>query len=350
MGSDPGGIPKGDPPVRNRRVATEIFRPLGWGLAVLAVVAVVAVLVAPPLRPPAAQGGFAPPLAGRAAPAAPASPPVRESVATAPPLPPALQSRWDAEGPFHFTRGSPDLPYVSLTFDGDSHPGDVASILDVLGRASITATFFLTGDFVEKYPEATRAIGAAGHEVGSHLYRHVHLTTWEQNRRHDLTPGITRAALHDLLRRNEAAYRRATGGQMVRLWRAPFGETNPVLNAWAAELGYRHVAWTRDRARERSMDSLDWVSDPSEPRYLTAAQILDRLLSFDNGRAGGANGAIVLLHTGSLRRTERAWKILADFITGMRGRGYCFVSVSRLIELGLAGEGRAAAGESPRAP
>ncbi len=118
-------------------------------------------------------------------------------------LPDQLQQEWSAEGPFHFTRGSPDLPHISLTFDGDSTDTDLPAILQVLARRRITAVF-LDGRVQERFPESVRAAVTDGHEVGS-LYRHVHLTTKEENRHHDTRPEITREYLHELLRKNEAA-------------------------------------------------------------------------------------------------------------------------------------------------
>ena len=134
-------------------------------------------------------------------------------------------------------------------------------------------------------------------------------------------PGVTREHLHRLLRDNEALFRQITGRQMQKIWRAPFGETNQTLDAWAAELGYIHVAWTRDFSGTRSMDSLDWVADPRAARYLTAAQIRDRLLSFDGGRPGGANGAIILMHTGTLRQSEHPWTVLGEVADALPREG-----------------------------
>jgi len=341
MASDPPGTEGVKPPGGGRPLKTGIFRPLAWGLGLLLALAAMGGLVAPPFRPPPPSRPAQPSIAG-----APAVPHPGAAARTLPradnaplaramALPDRLQQEWSAEGPFHFTRGSPDLPHISLTFDGDSTDTDLPAILQVLARRRITATFFLTGEFMERFPESVRAAVTDGHEVGSHLYRHVHLTTWEENRHHDTRPEITREYLHELLRKNEAVFRNVTGQPMARLWRAPFGETNPTINAWAAEIGYWHVTWTRNRKRDKSMDSLDWVADPAEPRYLTAPQILERLLAFDGGTPGGANGAIILMHTGSQRRKERASTILDDLIAGMIRRGYQFVPVSRLISQGL---------------
>ncbi len=239
------------------------------------------------------------------------------------------------QGPHHLLCGRAGLPYLCLTFDGGSMAGDLPRILRILADRRIPATFFLTGEFIARHPGPARAIAQAGHEVGNHLLQHVHLTTWEQNGRQDLLPGVTREVLHRLLRENETLFERITGRPMQKVWRAPFGETNRTLDAWAAELGYIHVAWTRDFTGTRSMDSLDWVADPAADRYLTAAQIRDRLLAFDGGRPGGANGAVILMHTGTLRQSEYAWTVLGEVVDEYRRRGYAFVPVTRLIRESL---------------
>jgi hypothetical protein len=77
------------------------------------------------------------------------------------------------------------------------------------------------------------------------------------------------------------------------------------------------------------------VADPQAARYLTAAQIRARLLSFDEGRPGGANGAIILMHTGTLRQSEHPWTVLGEVADAYRGRGYAFVGVTRLIRESL---------------
>lgn len=48
----------------------------------------------------------------------------------------------------------------------------VPRILDLLERHQITATFFVPGHTAHRYPDAVRAIVAAGHEVAHHGYLH----------------------------------------------------------------------------------------------------------------------------------------------------------------------------------
>lgn len=236
----------------------------------------------------------------------------------------------EVNGIHGMVRGRRDVSEISLTFDGSWDNRGVDPILAALTSRQVRATFFLSGPFLRAHSDTVRRIVHAGHEVGNHLWAHIHLTTFSRNRRHDLVPGMTRERFHRLLTDNEELFQRITGVRMAKLWRAPYGETNPTLERWAGELGYIHVSWTNDPGRGRSMDTLDWVSNPASRRYLSAHQIRDRIVGFDLGRQGGANGAIILMHVGSQRRGDFPWEQLNEVIDRMRGKGYTFVPAGRL--------------------
>jgi peptidoglycan/xylan/chitin deacetylase (PgdA/CDA1 family) len=229
-----------------------------------------------------------------------------------------------------FERGRRDLPKVALTFDGGGDPGESGLILDVLEQRGVTATFFLTGSYIRNNPDLVRRIAAAGHEVGNHTWSHPHLTTWDKTRRHDTLPGLGRAFLDQELERTARAFEAATGRPMAALWRAPFGEVNDDLLAWAAAGGWSHVGWSRDdHGGRHTLDSLDWVAERSSRNYLTPEQIGARILSFDAG-AAGLNGGIVLMHL-STSRDDREVTRLGELIDTLRESGYSLVTVTELL-------------------
>lgn len=59
-----------------------------------------------------------------------------------------------------------------LTFDDGPSAECTDKVLDVLKEKDIKATFFLIGEYVEKYPEVARRIVAEGHTIGIHCYQH----------------------------------------------------------------------------------------------------------------------------------------------------------------------------------
>lgn len=60
----------------------------------------------------------------------------------------------------------------SMISRGEFGAVGVDRILRLLEREGIPATFFVTGHTAETYPDRTRAIVAAGHEIGHHGYLH----------------------------------------------------------------------------------------------------------------------------------------------------------------------------------
>jgi peptidoglycan/xylan/chitin deacetylase (PgdA/CDA1 family) len=220
---------------------------------------------------------------------------------------------------------------VALTFDADSEFSGAEAILDALRSRGIHVTIFLTAGYIRKYPELVRRIVADGHEVGNHTRNHPHLTTYERDGRQATLPHVTREFLHAQLRAAEDAYREATGRSMSPIWRAPFGEHNTQIRAWAEDAGYRHVGWTRDAASREDLDTRDWVTDRSSKIYRSAAEIRDRILRFGEGNGHGLNGGIILMHLGTQRARDAAYTRLPEILDGLAARGYRIVTASAFL-------------------
>lgn len=54
---------------------------------------------------------------------------------------------------------------VAFTMNCAWNADDIDSILDTLSKYQIKITFFMVGDWVQKYPEAVKKIHEAGHEI-----------------------------------------------------------------------------------------------------------------------------------------------------------------------------------------
>jgi peptidoglycan/xylan/chitin deacetylase (PgdA/CDA1 family) len=120
---------------------------------------------------------------------------------------------------------------VGLTFD-DGPDRSLDSFLTTLDRAEAKATFFVTGEQVERGPERLREIVAAGHEVGVHGYQHrdhLRLAPWQ---------------VAADLRRGRATIEDATG-RPTGLFRPPQGHFS--LASWreAGRQGWARVLWSR---------------------------------------------------------------------------------------------------------
>jgi polysaccharide deacetylase family protein (PEP-CTERM system associated) len=101
-------------------------------------------------------------------------------------------------------------------------------ILSLLDRAGGRGTFFVLGAAAEKFPQAARAIAAAGHDVGAHGFAHAPVYAFE------------REGFREDLRRVGGTLADITGAQPV-YYRAPDFSIN-AASLWAldvlAEEGY----------------------------------------------------------------------------------------------------------------
>ncbi|WP_446211150.1 polysaccharide deacetylase family protein [Micromonospora sp. IBSANI012] len=118
---------------------------------------------------------------------------------------------------------------VALTFDADMtdtmrrqlrgpHPPSYANlaIVELLEREQVPATFFLTGKWVEDYPELTRRLAANPRfELANHTYGHAAFTP----RCYHLTPLPRREMTRDVARTFEVIGR--YGGRQTRYFRFP---------------------------------------------------------------------------------------------------------------------------------
>ncbi|MDO5337943.1 MAG: polysaccharide deacetylase family protein [Eubacteriales bacterium] len=188
-----------------------------------------------------------------------------------------------------------DKPQIALSFDAAWGNEDTQNILDILKKHDIHVTFFMTGGWVESYPEDVKRIYAAGHDLGNHSQNHKHMNSLsDEEKTQELM------SVHNKIKE-------LTGYEMF-LFRPPYGEYNNevVLNATAN--GYYPIQW--------SVDSLDW-------KDYGVDSIIDTVC---NHKELG-NGAIILCHNGA-KYTAQA---LDTMITTLKGKGYEFVPISKLI-------------------
>jgi len=121
---------------------------------------------------------------------------------------------------------------VALTFDDGPHPQGTAAVLAVLDRFGAPATFFLTGEQVERAPRLAAEIADAGHAVALHGFRHRNMLR--------LSPG---AVVRDLRHGQEAIA--AATGRAPLTYRPPFGIFSAGGLAAARREGFEPILWSR---------------------------------------------------------------------------------------------------------
>lgn len=202
------------------------------------------------------------------------------------------------------TQGSRELPIycvqtdqkkIALTFDAAWGNEDTADLLSILARNQIHATFFLTGSWVDAYPDDVKAIAAAGHDIGNHSQTHPEMST------------LSKEQIRDELMQVHKNVKELTGQNMC-FFRPPYGDYNNLLIQTATECGYLSIQW--------DIDSLDW-------KDYGVQSIIDRTAL----NPELSNGSIILMHNGA-KYTKDA---LERVITGLQDKGYEIVPISQLI-------------------
>ena len=235
--------------------------------------------------------------------------------------------------PVSFDNGTTDKKLIALTFDGGAHINAADDILDTLMSRGVLSTMFLTGRFIRKYPKLVQRIVIEGHDVGNHTSTHLHLTSWGETRSQTTLPEVTGDVIGKELKNANIYFRKLIGYDMRPLWRAPYGEKNRQICLWAQQYGYLHVGWKQARTWRNNFDTNDWVPDPETPGYHTPQEILEKFNDLADAQPYGMNGAIILMHLGTIRKKkeQQAHRVVGKLIDQLREKDYEFVTVTVLL-------------------
>ncbi len=122
---------------------------------------------------------------------------------------------------------------MALTINCAWDDSDIDRLLQILEDRNIRATFFIVGDWCDKYPDAVRKLAQAGHELGSHSDTH---------------PDMARQTREQITAELNASGQKieTVSGQKIHLFRAPSGSYNNLVVSTARALGWEVIQWSND--------------------------------------------------------------------------------------------------------
>lgn len=183
---------------------------------------------------------------------------------------------------------------IAISFDAAWGNDDTETLINILKEYDVPATFFVVGQWVDKYPESVKALSDAGHEVQNHSNTHPYLTKLS---RQDISDEIIAC--------NEKI--ESITGKKPTLIRPPYGDYNNDVIDTVNSLKMTAVQW--------SVDSLDWKPEA------TAESICNRVVSKVKP------GSIILCHNDA----EHTPEALPNILKCLKDEGYEFVFISDLI-------------------
>lgn len=186
-----------------------------------------------------------------------------------------------------------DGKYVALSFDAAWGNEDTQQLIDILGKYSVKATFFIVGQWVDKYPESVMQLHEAGMEVMNHSDTHAHFARLSRD---EIAAEVN--ACSDKIE--------ALTGVRPTLFRCPYGEYDDHVIDTVNALGVTAVQW--------DVDSLDW-------KGLSADEITRRVTE------NVEPGSIVLFHNAA----EHTPEALPAIIESLLADGYTIVPIGELL-------------------
>ncbi|PJZ54971.1 polysaccharide deacetylase family protein [Leptospira adleri] len=263
----------------------------------------------------------------------------------------------------NINRGNVNFKEISLTFDLGTGE-DLKLLYEYLSKFPIKITLFVSNEnpalkngslFSNTNIYYLRKLSQLGNRVvfGNHTWSHYNIprSLYESSlRKRALLTYVSDEIpdtnfLQQEMRMVEEKFESITGKELTKLYRLPYGGFDPLVIKTFGKLGFtQHIFWSNNSVG--SLDIPDFVykkfiykKDPQtgktrilpNPNYKTRAEALDFLYRWEEADKNGMNGAIILMHLGSPRQTEKLIYILPDFIQEMLSKGYSFVTIPEIL-------------------
>jgi peptidoglycan/xylan/chitin deacetylase (PgdA/CDA1 family) len=189
-----------------------------------------------------------------------------------------------------------DQKEIAISFDDGPATNYTTEILQLLKQDNIKATFFCIGNRIAGNENILKQIKEEGHIIGNHSYSH-----------HFWFDMFSSQKMLDDLKMMDHEMEKVTG-MRPKLFRPPYGVTNPNLKKAIMKGGYTPIGWS-----VRSLDTV--IKDENK--------LLNKI------KSSLKPGAVFLFHD----TQKTTLNVLTDFIKEVKNRGYQIVPLDKLLHL-----------------
>ena len=180
---------------------------------------------------------------------------------------------------------------IGLTINCTENMDNISNILDTLSKMKVSATFFVTGDVVSKYPDEIKKIISNGNEIGNMCN---HYASLKNKSKDEIKNEIEECS-------NKIA---SVIGKNTDLLRIPYGEyNNSILEV----------------AESQNMKTIHWNIDPLDYNDLTSEEMWEII------EENILPGSIILMHN------EYIGESLENILHNLQEKGYTITNVSNII-------------------
>lgn len=186
---------------------------------------------------------------------------------------------------------------IYLTFDDGPDPVSTKTIVEILAKQKIKASFFVVGSQVEKNPDILKLLDDKGHLICNHSYSH------------SASLFKTKTKLQDEILKTQHLIKK-TSTRSGNYFRPPHGRIYPGMKKVVKKSGYSMLLW-------------DVFVPDYKPGY-PAKKITSRIFHYTR------SGSIILLHDRS-KNCHQTIKALPIIITTLLEKGFKFSILPSII-------------------
>ncbi|KGX83293.1 polysaccharide deacetylase family protein [Pontibacillus marinus] len=190
-------------------------------------------------------------------------------------------------------RGHPDKKMVGLNINVSWGEDHIPTILNILKKQHVKATFFIEGKWANKHEDLVKMIDEQGHEIGNHAFNHPDMK--------NLSAEESQKQIQDTNKILESIT-----GKKPKWFAPPSGSFNEDVIKVADELGMETILWT--------VDTVDWKKP-------APSVMINRVMGKIH------NGAFILMHP-----TDPVAEGLTDLILKIKEKEYKIGNVTTLLD------------------
>jgi endoglucanase len=208
------------------------------------------------------------------------------------------------------------LKSINLVFTGHEFAEGGKTILKVLKKNGVKASFFLTGDFLRNNQQLTKDFIKDYHYIGCHSDKHLLYADWNKR---DSTLIDKSLFINDLKQNFAELEKLNIEKSRATVFMPPYEWYNDSTVLWTKQAGLKLINFTSGTG-----SNADYTT-PDLKNYKSSETIYNNILSYEKQDEHGLNGFILLLHIGvGNKRTDKMYARLDDLIVELKKRGYQF--------------------------
>lgn len=210
---------------------------------------------------------------------------------------------------------------IHFVFTGHEFADGGETILKILRKHKVKASFFFTGDFYRNKNFATiiKQLKKDGHYLGAHSDKHLLYVSWKK--RDSLL--VTKEMFTEDLRNNYLEMKKfGISPADARYFLPPFEWYNQTISDWTMEFGLQLINFSAGTS-----SNADYTT-PDMKNYVSSDSIVTRILRVEKNSSNGLNGFLLLSHIGTdEKRKDKFYRKLDGLISELKKRGYNFTQL-----------------------